>query len=150
MIRRHPFQASDLLWIDIQPAQKRDWLKDRDALLEHGKLLEQHEHSYSFRDAEGTLVACIGLIKTHDELGTIWSILSEAAGPHLLHLTRWGRAYLADMNLRRFDLGVRASHLEGHRWAEMLGFSHEAAHPAWYPDGEAQHIYSRLRGPRHG
>ena len=60
--------------------------------------------------------------------------------------TRWCREYIAGLNVRRIDMTVRGSFVQGHRWAELLGCGREGVQRCFYPDGDDLHIWARIDG----
>lgn len=145
MIEVVPFLAEHLSRIAVQPAQLRDWpdCAERDS---RGAAFAAQEHGNSFLDAEGQVIACFGMIESHDQHLTAWSVLAQLSVAQLGFATRWCRAYLAALDVRRIDMVVRGSFAQGHRWAALLGFGREGVQQCFYPDGDDLHIWAQING----
>mgnify|MGYP003648339157 CR=1 FL=1 len=78
----------------------------------------------------------------------IWAIFSEeirktplAFQKKVLEMLKF---YEKDEKLRRIQVEVRVSYLEGQKWIESLGFKQEGRMRAWLPDGSDCFLYSRV------
>lgn len=149
-IRVVPFLAEHLAMIAVQPAQLIDWpdCAARDA---RAVTLAAAQHGNSFvqshdQDEPETVVACFGMIESHEQHLTAWAVLAQLSPGQLLFATRWCRAYLARLTVRRIDMVVRGSFAAGHHWAALLGFGHEGVMQRFYPDGDDLHYWAMLDG----
>jgi hypothetical protein len=144
IIRVVPFAVAHLAQLAVQPAQQRDWADsaERDA---RGAVFAMQEHAVSFIGAEGVPLACFGLVKSHEQHLSAWSVLSVLTRQQLLFATKWCRAYLDALTVRRIDMAVRAGFEAGNHWAGMLGFTQEGVQSAFFADGEDMHVWVRLR-----
>jgi hypothetical protein len=64
----------------------------------------------------------------------------------LIFATRWCRAYLAALTVRRIDMYASGGFAEAQRWAAMLGFGHEGIKHGFYPDGSDLHMWAMIDG----
>jgi hypothetical protein len=145
MIRIEPFHSHDLRHIVVQSAQQSDW-PDTATRAARGQIFEAQEHGRTFFDADLNVIACFGMVKSHAEHYTVWSVLSALTLSQLLFATRWGRAYLNGIPARRIDTCVRASFDNGHQWVRLLGFEPEGVQRAFYENGDDMHVYVRRLG----
>lgn len=145
MIHVKPFEAQHLAQIAVQPAQAIDWpdSAERDA---RGAAFAAQEHGNSFFNEAGAVIACFGMIASHAQHLTAWSVLSALSVGQLAFATRWCRDYLSGLNVRRIDMCVRDGFVQGHRWAALLGFGHEGVQHGFYPDGTDLHMWAMLSG----
>lgn len=95
--------------------------------------------------AADTPVAIAGLMELWPGRSLAWSYLSEAAGPHLVSLTRLVDRFLDLRAPRRTEAYVDEEFEAGHRWMHALGFEREGFLRAFKPDGGNQIMYARLR-----
>jgi hypothetical protein len=138
MIKVVPFEPHHLSAVKAQPAQVSDQLTS-------GDLLAVQDHSWSFVDASGEIVACFGLIKSHAQHYTAWALLSCLPLSALIFATRWCRAYLKMTDVRRIDCTVRADFANGHQWAGLLGFEEEGVQSCFFEDGADMVVYAMIR-----
>ena len=131
--------------IEVQPAQALDWpdCAERDA---RARSFAIQEHCNSFFDEAGRVIACFGLNQTHEQYLSAWSVLSALSVGQLAFATRWCRAYLKALRVRRIDMCVRGSFGHGQRWAALLGFGYEGIQHGFFPDGDNLHIWAMIDG----
>lgn len=94
---------------------------------------------------DGEVVACSGVVERHAGVWQAWALVSQAAGSHMLQITRATLAFLASFNANRIETAVDAKHDAGHRWAAILGFEREALMRKWMPDGGDAVLYARVK-----
>lgn len=145
MIHVEPFRSGHLAQIAVQPAQAAEW-PDCAERAARGAVFERASHGNSFLDDEGRVIACFGMIETHPQYLTAWAVLAVLSAGQLGFATRWCRAYLAALEVRRIDMCVRDGFAQAQRWAAMLGFGHEGVQHGFYPDGTDLHIWAMLDG----
>ena len=142
MIRVEPFVVEHWERLTVQPAQRAclPWMTD-----DIVPWLAEIEAYSAF--AGDDLVAIAGLWEKWPGSAVVWSFLSEAAGPHMIPLTRAIRRFLELRAPRRIEAYVDADFGPGRRWVELLGFTCETPDTmrAFTPDGGAQYLYSRIR-----
>ena len=95
--------------------------------------------------ADGEPMVCAGVAKMWEGRGTAWLMMSAKAGPHMLTITRKVKQFLDTLEFRRVEMDVVSTFAAGHRWATMLGFTHEGRREKYYPDGGACDAYVRIR-----
>jgi hypothetical protein len=116
MITLRRLEPDDLARIDPQPAQE----EARPNLTpEVARLLIEAGPAW-VACAEGRPIAAAGAICTMGDLPIAWAVLSEAAGRHMLAITRIVQTILP--GLGRVETGVFSDFPAGRRWARMLGF----------------------------
>ena len=145
MIHVEQFRAEHLAAIAVQPGQAQDW-PDTAELHARAAAFALQEHGQSFIADDGAVIACFGMIASHAQHLTAWSVLSALSVSQLRFATRWCRAYLARLSVRRIDICVRGGFAPGHRWAALLGFGQEGVQRAFYPDGDDLHIWAQIDG----
>lgn len=143
MIEVARFGVDDLTRIVPQPAQAVDW-PDVQTLRAQGAVYGDQEHCWTFWE-DAQVIACFGLIRSHDEHLTAWAVLSHLSVPALLHAARWCRAYIAAQPERRIDCVVHEQFDNGHQWAGLMGFALEGRQVAFFPNGTDAMIYARVR-----
>jgi hypothetical protein len=126
----------------------QEWLQDIiDKSPNYGYELVGNK-SYSVED-KGDILFVGGCVEIHEGVAELWSILSsDAIRRQGSFITRGIRDYLNMLQLehgyhRLFTL-VEASFVEGHRWAQILGFKMEAVLKKYRPDKRDVAVYVRL------
>ena len=113
------FAPADLPAIDVQPAQA--WMTPSfdsgyaDELTAAGPC-------FTFARPDGLVVFIGGAVPFMPGAALAWSFISEAAGPHMLEITRRSRAFFDRLPVERIECAVETGHVAGHRWARLLGF----------------------------
>ena len=79
----------------------------------------------------------------------IWAIMSEDIRrcPITFHkeVLKILKFYEVEDNIRRIQVEVRKSYIEGQRWVESLGFIKEGLMKAYSPDSEDCYLYARVK-----
>lgn len=79
-----------------------------------------------------------------------WILLSEGVGEFIGPIVRKARYVLDTYPSRRIEIAIKASNVEGHRIAALLGFGKpEGFLRAYHPDGSDMVMYARIREWRH-
>lgn len=136
-----PFVPDHLRALKLQPMQR--WC----APLLTDDLLDSLEDLDGYTGmVDGVPVVCAGVAPLWGGRYMAWSFLSEAAGPHMLKITRRVRAYLDLRNFRRVEAYVDEDFEAGHRWMEALGFVRETpgVMEKFLPSGRGQVLYARV------
>jgi hypothetical protein len=140
MIRVDRFRARDLAGLRVQPAQRRD-VVDYAA---QGPFWEQAGRCFTVRlVAGGEPLFCGGAVASHADYATLWSVIGEDAGRHMLAITRRTAQFVAALPFRRIDAFVRSDDRAGHRWIHTLGFRVEARLDDLFADGGDAVIYRK-------
>lgn len=137
-----PFEPDHLKQLLLQPSQ---------AMMQ--PLLDSAEYAQSLKDAgpayslvDGDEVfACAGLIPQWEGRAVAWALISEEAGPHFLRITRAVRRCFDLHPFRRIETAVSHDFQQGHRWAQMLGFTREGLMRSYTPDGRDCDLYARVQ-----
>jgi hypothetical protein len=94
-------------------------------------------------------IACAGVIPAWPGRGVAWCIFAEGMrGAMIVAIHRHMAAGLWDchtrLGMRRIEMGVHTSYVDGHRWARMLGFKREGTMRLYSPDGTDTDLYARI------
>lgn len=116
--------------IHLRFLQLSDGQKDGLILLSNEEYLDAlaSEESYT-AIVDGKVIACMGVYPYTNNIGKMWSFLSEGSGKHMITLTRAVKKFCTESEYTRLEAAVRQDYKEGHRWVKMLGFTCET------PDG---------------
>lgn len=138
-----PYDPTHLHDLLLQPAQASLGIPQMDPV--YAAALGTGGPAYSCVDAYGRVLACAGLLEQWPGRAVGWALLSVAAGRRFVEIHR---AVLRTFRLhpyRRIETAVAVGHLEGHRWARLLGFTQEGLMKAYTPQGEDSWLYARVR-----
>lgn len=97
-------------------------------------------------DGEVKLIA--GIFQPHNHIGMAWAILSEGSQTSLFSMTKHIKSYLNSCDIPRIETAVRRDFKDGHRWANMLGFTNETPDRGMISygiDGETYDLYARIK-----
>lgn len=139
MIEPIPFEVAHLEHLAIQPAQSASVHLLRP---EHVARLVG-PWSWTGVVGERPLV-CGGIVANEFGAGVLWAFLSTEAGPHMLRITRFVRRMVLLAGLRRLEATSAATHTEGCRWLELMGFEREGRLRHYGFDGTDHILYSRV------
>lgn len=120
MIRVEPFTVDHLRRLDLQDAQQYlaphvNW-DDMKYLCGDG--------AFAMVDGD-EVVACYGLLPVTAQRAVTWAFLGNAAGKHMLRLTRSAKAVMACSPFPRIEALVDVEFEAAHRWVRLLGFQLE-------------------------
>lgn len=137
MIRVVPCEAAHLLRIQPQRAQLSEV---------HAESLAAPAGMAWAALVDDEPIAAAGLVEVWPGRAYAWALLADAAGRHLLAITREIRSRLAAAGFRRVELAVDAGFAAGRRWAPLLGFHLETPEPmrAYLPNGRDAYLYARV------
>ena len=113
------FVPADLFAIEVQPAQA--WMTPSFDPC-HADELATAGPCFTFARPCGLVVFIGGAVPFMEGAALAWSFISEAAGPHMLEITRRSRAFFDRLPVERIECAVETGHVAGHRWARLLGF----------------------------
>lgn len=111
---------------------------------DYGPSLAQAGPAYSLVDGD-EVFATAGLIKQWDNRAIAWALISAEAGPHFFLIHKAVRRALLFHSFRRVETAVKTDFQQGHRWAELLGFSNEGTMSGYAPDGSDYDLYARVQ-----
>lgn len=95
---------------------------------------------------DGELVLGIGgVVDRGGGRGEVWSVFGELAYAKPVAAVRAAREGLARTTFRRLELVTRCDYAAAHRFAQVLRFKFEASLRAWFPDGSAGYMWSRIK-----
>jgi hypothetical protein len=118
-----PYHPSHLHQLALQPHQQHLG----PALREHGWAEQVTEAGPCWTAlADGQPIACAGFQECWEGRAIAWAILGEAAGRHMLWLTRQVRKALDRHPAARIEAQALLSFEPAARWARLLGFEPEA------------------------
>lgn len=134
-------QPGDITAVLAQPEQQA----------EHGTMIGQApilatSFALSFWQDE-TCIGCIGIAPMTLGSGHAWAILSKAAGPHMLAITRYAKDLIELVPYRRIQTTAICGFAPANRWlVRQLGFSIEAFVMRCYDNAGRDHaLYARVR-----
>jgi hypothetical protein len=105
-------EPQDFLTIGRQPSQ-RVCLYGDEPNAEAAEVLASQAESYSVRDLDGRLIACMGIAETFiGRVGLVWAVLSERIGIHHLAISRFARQRIGASKLGRIEALARARDVE--------------------------------------
>lgn len=128
---------------DNQKALFSHLIKDR----EYSIGLKNNGPAYSMINEDTlTNIASAGVIDASHGRGIAWALLSQDAGKHMVRLTREIKKFLDNCAFSRIETTVQGDFVEGHRWAQMLGFKNETPDGMKnYCDGNTHYLYARYK-----
>lgn len=135
-----PYKPDHLLALNLQPEQENV-----------GAIIDQSyanslDTEVSFTAIDGDkIIACGGLVEMWENRGLAWMVLSDIAKNYMLQLTRAIMRYLRVAKYRRIETAVRSNFLEGHRWADLLGFKYEGTMRGYGISGDDYDLYARVK-----
>ena len=144
MLALAPFKAEHFNKLDIQPAQR--W-----AVRHVGKELLKGLESSGWSTTvlkDGAPVFVGGVMSNAEHCGTVWCYIGLGlTQQEFVSLHKHVLRFIEALPYRRLDMIVSVDHKEGHRWAELLGFTCEAQRMrAFLVNGEDAALYARVRG----
>lgn len=136
-MRLEPFRPEHLRRIEVQEAQRRDFMLQPDPT---------YGEAWTAFDGERGICSA-GLLQLWPGRAYAWAVLSLHAGPYLLEITRIARFILAASTYERIEMYVDEDFEQGRRWAGMLGFRCETPEPMrkYLPSGASAYLYARVR-----
>lgn len=133
-------QPGDIAAVQAQPEQ----MAEHELMIGQAPILAG-SFALSFWQGE-TCIGCLGVAPLPYGSGHAWALLSKAAGPHMLAVTRYARDLLAVVPYRRVQTTVICGFAPGHRWMRQLGFAVEAERMRCYDGVGRDHaLYARVR-----
>jgi len=117
-----PYRPFHLKAIEVQDAQsdavgqiQNEWAVS----------LEQAGPAYTLMD-KNIVLGCGGLVIQWTGRAMAWTLLSkELTGTKFLRAHKEATRFLNSQDIKRIEMVVDHEHIQGHRWAEMLGFEWE-------------------------
>ena len=91
------------------------------------------------------VIGCAGCIEQWEGRAIAWALVSKDAGRHMVSVHRAVAGFIAQAPWRRIETTVDSSFDAGHRWMELLGFTHEGRMRAYGPQGQDFDIYARVK-----
>lgn len=92
---------------------------------------------------DGRIIACAGIAVQDFGMGTLWALVSQDAGRHMVRLDKCVRRLLEIPQLRRIEASTLADFEPGCRWLELLHFEREGVKRKYGPNGEDHMGYAR-------
>ncbi len=105
-------------------------------------------HSYTMLE-DGKPIAIMGITQMWEGVAEVWSLLSDQAktfhaGHNMLKKVRWAlETFQRELHIHRFQATALATHKEGCRFLEAMGFSLEAKLMNYGHDKRPHCLYSR-------
>lgn len=137
-----PFEASDLLLIDLQPWQVQPEFTIDES---YGKWLEENSYcAYSIVHDE-KVIGAGGAIEIWPGRAEVWLLLDKSSGKVMSGVHRIVTRFLKALPHHRVETGCEVEWPEAHRWLKMLRFEHERTARKYMPSGRDIDIYVRIR-----
>lgn len=137
-----PFVPDDIEQLVLQPAQA--YLRPMVSGRGYGEALAQGE-AWTGVDG-GRVVACGGVCPLYGFMGNAWAMISADLKHHFVIVHRIAQRVLDAYPAQRIEAHIDVDFLNGHRWAEALGFALEAPRMRKFtPDGRDVALYARVR-----
>lgn len=140
--RVEPFEAGHLDHLRLQEAQA--FLRSVMGP-DYGSMLQRDSRAFSgFWDDR--LIGCAGVTPLWPGVETAWTLLGNTGMAAFICAHRAVKAFLDQRMVARIETMVDCDHVQGHRWARMLGFVCEA--PCLVgrsSDGRDMAMYARIR-----
>ena len=135
-----PFNRSHLQNLNLQLAQ-------HEALsLLTDNVINELERGQSFTAlVDDTPMICCGVYNDGMGRGTLWALVSQDIGKHMVQVTKLCKQFFNTSGYRRLETVVDCDFEAGHRWMRLLGFTKEAERmSAYYPDGRDCSLYAKI------
>lgn len=112
---------------------------------EYSKALELAGPAWTIMDGD-QVMACAGLAKQWSNRAQAWTILSKyVTGTKFVRLHKMVARFLDMQDFTRIEMTVDHGFVQGHRWAELLGFQWEGLMRKYNPDGQDCDLYARVK-----
>ena len=138
-----PFEAHHLLDVDLQDSQTylSQWINEAQA-----KEIEATECAFTGVNEDGSLMGCAGVMNIWHGRAQGWAYISKKAeGRSFIKVHKAVSRFFDACYIKRVEITVDCNFEQGHRWAEMLGFTMEAERmTAYRPDGGDCALYARI------
>lgn len=112
--------------------------------LSAGKKLEAEEYSLSVFAGE-KLLMCAGVALYWEGRGEAWAVLSPDARTHAVAISKGVKKFIKGCPIRRIEAAAEFGRQDEFRWIELLGFEFENFAEGFLPNGNAAHVFSRVR-----
>lgn len=142
MTMTKPFEASDLLAIDLQPWQIQP---EFDLSEKYGEWLKSNSYCAHTIVHDGKIIGAGGAIEIWQGRAEVWLLLDKSSGSVMNGVHRVTTRFLNALPHRRVETGCEIGWPEAHRWLKMLGFEHEHTARKYMPSGRDIDIYVRIR-----
>ena len=109
----------------------------------YAEFLERSGPAVTVFDDRDRIVICAGIL-LWGHMGTIWALVTEGAGRHMVRLHRAARRFIDMQRLKRIEASVEEGFTAGSRWLALLGFTCEGRSPGYGPNGEAHLRFGRV------
>lgn len=137
-----PFKAEHLMAVELQDSQSylSNWVSP-----EQAAALESTAWAYTGM-LDDNIAGCAGVLPMWQGRGVAWAYISRfAERNHFISVHKSVSRFLEACYLQRIEMTVDCDFPQGHRWAEMLGFTKEAeCMKAYRPDGGDCSLYARV------
>lgn len=138
-----PFVPADLVALEPQPRQAAMAASD-EAL----RALLTANQCWTVRGSVDRVLMIGAVHDVCDRHGLLLALLAADIGAAAVALTRVTRRWFNGMPYDRLTAWVDSDHVEGVRWARMLGMQSEGLMRRWRSDGGDIFHYGWLRGER--
>lgn len=125
----------------VQPAQRRSVSHVPAGI---GKVYEMPGLALTALDGDHVLMVG-GVLPLTLRMGSLWAVLAEDAGAHMLRLHRGTLRFLEIGKWRRLEATVEVGFGAGCRWLELLGFTLESPRVSYGDNGEDHLAYVKVQ-----
>lgn len=142
MLMVDPVQYEDLLEIEPQ-AEQAEWYAET-ITPETARIIVGNWPGRTVRDEQGRILMCCGVMFLHPDNARLWALFSRRAAPHMHAIVKLSRAFAKECGARRVELTIRSGFASGHKWARLIGFTHEGTMRAYDQQGHDHDLYARI------
>lgn len=142
-IKTRPMRPGDVGQLRLQQAQR--WMQ-AELTAGYGGVLGEIGSGFTV-ELDNRPIATIGVVNLAADRCLAWALMTDAAGRHLLTITRQVRRWLECGVFQRVEAAVECDFDAGHRWARVLGFECEAPRMRAFANGRDHALYARIWSP---
>lgn len=95
---------------------------------------------------DGKVMVIAGIVMIYEHIATAWAIFGKGSNRNMLRALRAMRLQLDECKAKRIETHILRDFKEGHRFANMLGFTNETPETGMINfglDGETYDLYAR-------
>ncbi len=146
MVSFRPFQAADVVALDLQPSQHFECGLDEPCVsLERGRQLEETGPAWTAHDGD-KILCCAGFAERYAGVNAVaWAMFSAELGTAGLAITRFARARVLEASYRRIDAIVERDNARAACWARSIGFTLGHVLHCWGAAAEPHLLFERIR-----
>lgn len=138
-----PFEPEHFEQLQVQKAQKyfSDYVQN---YANYGKILKETGLAFTGITDEG-IVGCSGVVYRNPKVVEAWAVLSILFPKYSFQATKAILKFLKEhQELHRVQIAVNLEFQQGHRWAQMLGFTPEGIMKKYDEFGNDHMLYAKV------